>query len=205
MDKKYSVIVFDLGNVLIPFDYKVVIDRFNIISAGLGDKFMDAYMNNYHIHRQFERGELSEEEFINLMLNVLEQKVSRETFCDVYSNVFTVDQKVTGLLPILKQNHILVLLSNTNPIHRKYGWEGYDFLKYFDKLILSYEVGAYKPEEEIYKAAQAFTRKPPEEHLFIDDIAEYAQGARDAGWDAVQFKGYESLVEELRKRNILKD
>ena len=106
-------------------------------------------MNNYHIHRKFERGETGEDEFIRIMLDVLENKVSREEFCDVYSKVFIVDKKVTGLLPLLKENYKLVLLSNTNPIHRKYGWGSYDFLKYFDKLGIrekSNEVG----EKDLY-------------------------------------------------------
>jgi len=203
MQKKYSVIVFDLGNVLIPFNYNLVIERFEKVSPGLGNKFMDFYMNNYTIHREFERGNIPEEEFITKMLNVLENKIDKEKFCNDYSKVFTVDEKVTGLLPKLKQNYMLVLLSNTNSIHRKYGWDGYEFLKYFDKLILSYEVGAYKPEEKIYKAAQAFSGKPPEEHIFIDDIADYVEGAKKVGWDAVQFTGYDNLVETFKQKEIL--
>ena len=202
MGKKYSVIVFDLGNVLIPFDYKIIIEKFNKVSSGLGDKFMDYYMNNYEIHRRFESGKISEEEFINTMLNVLENKIDKEKFCNDYSKVFRVDEKVTELLPLLKEKYTLVLLSNTNSIHRKYGWNDYGFLKNFDKLVLSYEVGAYKPEKEIYLSAQAFTAKPPEEHLFIDDVAEYAQGARNVGWDAVQFTGYDDLVNAFMERGI---
>ena len=203
MAKKYSVIVFDLGNVLIPFNYDLIIERFNNVSAGLGNKFLDYYMNNYQVHRKFERGDISENEFLDIMLGVLENKIDKEKFCNDYSKVFTVDEKVAGLLPRLKEKYTLVLLSNTNSIHRKYGWDGYDFLKHFDKLILSYEVGAYKPEEKIYKAAEAFTGKPPEEHIFIDDVAEYAQGARNAGWDAVQFKGYDALVNAFSEKGIL--
>jgi len=38
-DKNFSVIVFDLGNVLIPFDYNIAIRRFNEIEMGLGEKY----------------------------------------------------------------------------------------------------------------------------------------------------------------------
>lgn len=202
MPQKYSAIVFDLGNVLIPFDYKILIKKFNDAGPGLGDKFMDYYINNYEIHRRFESGKISEEEFLNTMLNVLENKIDKEKFCNDYSKVFTVDEKVAALLPVLKKNYMLVLLSNTNSIHKRYGWESYGFLKNFDKFILSYEVGAYKPEKEIYLAAQNYTKKPPEEHLFIDDVAEYAQGARNIGWDAVQFTGYDNLANAFRKKGI---
>jgi HAD superfamily hydrolase (TIGR01509 family) len=202
MQQKYSVIVFDLGNVLIPFNYDLVIKKFNEVSKGLGEKFLNFYKENYYIHRQFERGEISEDDFIDKMLFVLEHKVDKEKFCRDYSALFTVNEDVADLLPLLKEKYKLILLSNTNPIHRKYGWNYYDFLKYFDKLILSYEVGAYKPEEKIYKAAEAFSQKPPQEHLFIDDVAEYVQGAKNIGWDGIQFSGYYNLLNELNLRNI---
>ena len=195
--------VFDLGNVLIPFNYNLVIERFNNASPGLGNKFVEYFKANYDVHRKFERGDMPEGEFINLMLTVLENKISKEKFLNDYSKIFSVNEKVASLLPVLKEKFVLVLLSNTNSIHREYGWKDYEFLKYFDKLILSYEANAVKPEEKIYKAVEAFTNKPSGEHLFIDDIAEYVEGAKKAGWDSVRFTGYEKLVSDLTEREIL--
>ncbi|MCK5087223.1 MAG: HAD family phosphatase, partial [Melioribacteraceae bacterium] len=71
--RKYSVIVFDLGNVLIPFDYDIIIRRLNEIDVGLGDKFYTLYKDNYHIYRQFEKWELTTEEFIEIVLNWLDR------------------------------------------------------------------------------------------------------------------------------------
>jgi glucose-1-phosphatase len=202
-EKKYSVIVFDLGNVLIPFNYNLVIERFNQVGPGLGDKFLTNYKANYSIHRKFERGDISENEFISLMLNILENKVDKKKFVNDYSKIFTVNEDVASLLPELKKKYMLVLLSNTDSIHKEYGWKDFAFLKYFDKLILSYEAHAVKPEEKIYRTAESFTKKPPNEHFFIDDIAEYVEGAKNAGWDAVQFTGYEKLVNDFKQRKIL--
>ncbi len=203
MIKNFSVIVFDLGNVQLPFDYDILINRLNDVDDNLGTKFMDFYKNNYNIHRQFESGKLSEEEFIKIMLNALEDKIDAETFCKIYSGVFSVNEDVVSLLPKLKEKYTLVLLSNTNSIHRKYGWDHYDFLKYYDKLILSYEVGSIKPEEQIYRSAEAFSNKPSNEHFFIDDILEYVEGAKKLGWGGTQFTTYEQLVKDLKDNDII--
>ncbi len=203
MQKKYSVVVFDLGNVLIPFDYSRMMKRFNEIKEGLGDKFAAFYKSNYEIHRSYERGEITDEKFIEKMLDVLEHKIDGETFCKYFSEIFTVNENVASLLPRIKEKYKLVLLSNTNSIHREYGWKKYDFLKSFDKLILSYEAGAVKPEEKIYRAVEDYTKMPANEHIFIDDVLEYAEGAKKCGWDAVQFLGYEKLLADLKERNIL--
>ncbi|MGD1005952.1 MAG: HAD family phosphatase [Ignavibacteriaceae bacterium] len=203
MINKYSVIVFDLGNVLLPFNYEGTIHSLNEKAPGLGDHFVRYSKENRDILRKYERGDISDVEFLNNILSDLDNKISREEFVNYFSKVFTVNQKLVSLLPKLKEKYTLVLLSNTNSIHREYGWKDYEFLKYFDKLILSYQVNAVKPELKIYKSVEAFTQKPPQEHIFIDDVADYVEGAKKAGWDAVQYTGYDKLIADFKAKNIL--
>lgn len=202
-DRKYSVIVFDLGNVLIPFHYDLVIERLEKIEKGLGQKFINLYKENYHVHREYESALVTTEQFLSIMIEWVDGKVTRDEFIKIFSDIFTENRDVSALLPVLKQKYKLVLLSNTNFIHHKYAWGNFWFVDLFDKLILSYEVGTYKPDSKIYKAVEEFTKLPPPEHIFIDDIAEYAEGARRQGWDAIQFTGYENLIAELKLRSIL--
>jgi glucose-1-phosphatase len=201
--KKYSVIVFDLGNVLIPFDYSHALEKLNEIDNELGSKFWEYYMVNYKLHRDFERGDIEEEDFINKILLFFENKIDRETFCNLYSKIFTENKEVTKLLPQLKKKYILVLLSNTNSIHMEYGWKDFPFIENFDKMILSHQVNAVKPEPKIYKAVEEYTQKPPGEHLFIDDIEEYIEAAKSAGWDGIKFTGYKGLYSKLIEKGIL--
>ena len=203
LTRNYSVIVFDLGNVLLPFDYNILITKLNKVESSLGERFVDAYFTDYEFHRNFERAKISEEEFIERMLEILKNKIDAETFCKYYADIFEVNEDVAALLPILKKNYKLILLSNTDPIHKKYGWEHYDFLQHFDDLILSYEVGAVKPEEEIYRAVENISRAPSEEHIFIDDIEKYVEAAKNLGWDGIHFTGFSNLINDLNSRNIL--
>jgi glucose-1-phosphatase len=202
--RKYFAIVFDLGNVLIPFDYNIAINKLNQVEPKLGNRFIEFYNSNYHIHREFEKGIISEADFLNIMLEVVDNKIDRGTFCKIFSDIFTVDENVVSLLPVLKKDYKLFLLSNTNSIHQEYGWKKYEFLKYFDKLILSHEVLSIKPEEKIYHAVEEASGLSPEKHFYIDDIEEYVNAAKNRGWDAVQFVDYEKLLNDLRIRNIIK-
>lgn len=201
--RKYSVIVSDLGNVLIPFDYNIAYSKLEKIEKGLGQRFLDQYKENYDFHRSFERGEVSEEKFLTKLSQFINNKIDEQTLISIYSEIFTVNKDVVSLLPELKKKYKLVLLSNTNILHQKYGWNEYAFLKYFDKLILSHEVHAVKPEEKIYRAVEEYTHLPSEEHIFIDDIYEYAEAAKKLGWDAIQFKNYNQLIDELKTKEII--
>lgn len=186
--------VFDLGNVLIPFDYSLMITKLNHIEPNLGNNYYNWYKNNYHYHRDFEKGLLSEEEFIKINLKTLNNLIDAETFCKYYSEIFTENTKLTSLLPKLKSRYKLVLLSNTNAIHKKYGWENYQFLTYFDYLVLSYEVKSVKPEKEIYQFAQNVYNNAPNEIFYIDDLKEYIDAAQSLGWNTYHFDTQENCT-----------
>jgi len=203
INKKYSAVVFDLGQVILSFDYKYFIEKVDNHKKGIGEKFLDLYKKNYHIHREFEKGLIPEKEFISQMLNYLDNVVDAEIFCKYWSDIFSVNEDVVALLPLLKQKYKLYLVSNTNSIHKKYGFQHYEFLKLFDKLFLSNEVGFIKPEKEIYEVVEKQSGFPSSEHIFIDDILEYVDAAKQLGWDGIQFKGYDDLIRNLKGRNIL--
>lgn len=201
--RKYSAIVFDLGNVLIPFDYSIAINKLNQIDENLGNRFIDFYNSNYHLHRDFEKGIIPEPDFIDTMLQAAKNKINEDTFKRYYSDIFSVNDDVVSLLPALKEKYKLFLLSNTNSIHQKYGWQKYEFLTYFDKLILSHEVGSVKPEEKIYREVEKASGFPSSEHFYIDDIQEYVDAAKNLGWDAVRFENYDKLIFDMNERNII--
>ena len=201
--RKYTTIVFDLGNVLIPFNHQLWIDNYNSVEIGLGDNYAIKYKENYHVHRNYESGKISDSEFIAQNLKWLNNLVSEEKFIEVFSNIFTLNENVISLLPILKKKYTLVLLSNTNNLHKVHGWEKYPFLNNFDKLILSQEVGSIKPEENIYRAVEEYTKAESESHIFIDDVLEYVDAAKALGWDGIQFTGYDNLIENFKSRGML--
>lgn len=201
--RKYSAIVFDLGQVLLRFDYKYFVEKVNRHKAGIGERFLEHYTNNYDVHRDFEKGLISEKYFISRMLEYLDHTIDEETFCTYWSDIFSFNDDVIALLPVLKKNYKLYLISNTNSIHKKYGYQNYEFLKLFDKLILSHEVKFIKPEKEIYLEVEKVSGFPSEEHIFVDDILEYVDAAKSLGWDGIQFIGYDDLVMNFKTKEIL--
>lgn len=201
--RRYSAIVFDLGQVIVPFDYKFFVEKVNKHKPGIGEKFLELYKANYQIHRDFEKGKIPEEIFISQMLGYLDNVIDGETFCKYWSDIFSVDERIVLLLSQLKKNYKLYLISNTNSIHKTYGFQHYEFLKLFDQLFLSHEVGFIKPEKEIYQTVEKVSGFPPEEHIFIDDIPEYVEAAKSLGWDGIQYVGYDDLIINLSSRGIL--
>ncbi len=68
-----------------------------------------------------------------------------------------------------------------------------DVTRYFDALVISWEVGALKPEPAIYRTALERLGVAPEEALFVDDRPENVAGAQAVGMHAMVFEGDASL------------
>ena len=75
-------------------------------------------------------------------------------------------------------------------------------LRHFHHLILSYEIGAMKPQPAIYRAALQRAECLPSECFYTDDIAPYVEAARHMGIDAVRFESREQIEKEMRDRGI---
>ncbi len=71
-------------------------------------------------------------------------------------------------------------------------------VSWFDRFshhVLSAELKQMKPEPEIYRTALDSCGTPPEEVLFIDDLPENIEAAREAGMRGIVFTGIEDLHE----------
>lgn len=197
----YRAVIFDLGKVLVHFDFK----RGYRALEGLCPHEAAAIpklLAGTGLVERFESGLVEPRDFVAEMSRILDLRVDYDRFCDIWSCIFTDTLVPEAMLEGLKRRYRLLLLSNTNAIHFEMIRRTYPFLRHFDELILSYEVKAMKPQPAIYRAAIDRAGCRPEECFYTDDIAEYVEGARAMGIDAVQFQGAERLAAELRARGI---
>ena len=67
----------------------------------------------------------------------------------------------------------------------------------FELVVPSGEVGYIKPQPEIFELAAAKLGVLPSECIFIDDIADFCQGARDVGMRAIQFISTTQAINDL--------
>ena len=69
-------------------------------------------------------------------------------------------------------------------------------------LTLSFEVGAVKPEPEIYLACLSALGVEPGEALFVDDRPVNVEGARALGMHALVFEDEDALAAELERLGL---
>jgi putative hydrolase of the HAD superfamily len=194
-------IIFDLGNVLV----NVEPERFKkgLISEGITEEKYEYFYQQWRRHNsihQFETGRISQSEFLDFSLNILDCKLNKAKLISHFNKMLVKRNFMKRFLQnfISKNNHNLFLLSNTNPIHWSYVRKEFDYVNLIKHRALSYKLGYYKPDPQIYKKVLRLYNIEPAETLFIDDSSENCESAKTVGIKTIQYKDFKSFKKELK-------
>ena len=195
-------IIFDLGRVIVPFDFDRAYRKLTALT-GLSKEEITGRIRETGLVPLLECGRVEPREFVGGISQCLGIHLSYEQFGELWSSIFLPETLIPeSLLAGLKGRYRLLLLSNTNAIHYEMIEANYPLLQHFDDYVLSYRIGAMKPDPRIYRAAVEKSRCAASECFFTDDIPDYVAAARREGIDAVQFESHEQIVGELRSRGV---
>lgn len=99
----------------------------------------------------------------------------------------------------------LVALSNWSAEMFPVALERFDFLSWFEGIVISGEVGVNKPDPRIFAHLVGRFGIEPAESLFIDDSPANIDAARALGFRAIQFTDAAELRRELVRLGLLPD
>lgn len=201
-NKPVKVIIFDLGNTLIRFDHNIsakkLANLFHIDSEKVRSLFFDS-----EITRDFEKGLISPKVFYSRVIGLLNIKIPFKDFVSIWSDIFWEDKESCDIARQLKRRYKLFLLSNINRLHFDYVEKKFDIIKIFDEIILSFAVGAIKPERLIFEDAVRRAGGDKAAVLYIDDREDLIKEANNFGIDSIRYEGAGKLREDLRERGVL--
>ncbi len=197
-------VIFDLGGVLIDWNPKYVY-RTIFDSEEKVDWFIDN-ITTYKWNVQQDAGRSLSEATSILVSKHPEYQKEIEAYYSRWTEMLggPIDGTVNILRQIIdtKQYKVLALTNwsaETFPI----ALERYDFLGWFEGIVVSGDEKCMKPDAKIYNILLSRYYLQAEECLFIDDNMENVQGAKSLGINAVQFKNPDQLIADLEQYNIL--
>lgn len=198
-----EVIVFDLGKVIFDFDINKLSDGFHLSSKSSKQDVVDLVSGHKDIFINYEKGTLSSREFYNQMVSLLTLYADYDKFRDIWNDIFTPFEDISGFIKILSEKYPLAILSNTNDLHFEYLKDKYpEIFSYFKDFHLSYKIGARKPDAEIYKKVIDFYNINPANIFFTDDLEKNIISARATGINAYRFEGLEKLKKDLNSLGV---
>ena len=196
-------IYFDMGNVLVTFDESRAVRQIAEASGADADRVREILLDS-GLQRQYEEGRVSVEQVYETFCRESGTKPDFHALQHAASDMFELNVPIVPLIVHLDAaEYRLGILSNTCHSHWHHLRKRFRILKiYFDPVVLSYEVGAMKPDETMYQTAIDRAGVPAERIFFMDDRVENVEGARRSGLDAVQFHSVTELAQQLRQRGV---
>ncbi len=198
-----EVVVFDLGKVLVDFDYGIAarrIARQGSMDAAAVQRFIDQSPLLY----RYETGGLTREQFF--------AEVRRETgfagtfdeFAGFFADVFSPIEPMIALQDELRRAGVATFIfSNTNDLAVEHIRAHFPFFSRFTAQVLSYEHGAMKPDARLYEVVERVTGRSGAAILYLDDRAENVEAGRARGWEVILHHDPAASIARVRALGLL--
>jgi glucose-1-phosphatase len=180
-----SIVVFDLGKVLVDFDYSIAARK---IAARSTKQLPDLghFLGSSPVLARFESGLLARQQFFAKIQEITGFTGNVNEFSDDLADIFLPIQPMIELHEeLLQRGFKTYIFSNTNDIAIEHVRQNFPFFKHFDGYIFSYEVGAMKPDAKIYEAMEKMSGRHGAEIIYIDDRPENVEAGAARGWRAI--------------------
>jgi len=200
-----KTIWFDLGNVILNFDFKPAfqrIARFTHFSPHQIKRYFD---NNTSLGVDCDEGRMPASALFKLLKRDLSLNgISYKKFKAIWNEIFDINPAMVKLVKGLKRNgYRLILISNTNRLHFDYIKVKYPIVNIMDKHILSFRVRTSKPKRRIYQLALKHSKAKSHEILYTDDRKDLTTAAfLNHGIQCHTFRHASGLKQALTKLGV---
>lgn len=180
-----SIVVFDLGKVLLDFDYRISSGKIAARGAMTAAEVFDLLCKSPLPYR-LESGLMTTEEFYNEVRAATGFRGTLEEFTDTFADIFSEIHPMIELQAALRASGVpTYIFSNTNDIAIRHIRRRFPFFAHFDGYTLSYEHSAMKPDAALYEVVERQTGKKGGAILYLDDRQENVAAGADRGWRAL--------------------
>lgn len=189
-------IIFDLGNVLVEIYPERAMERFakqcSLPLSAIRTVFLSP------LHLDFMAGKISPEEFYQKVTQQYSCPIPREEFVRSWELVIGPPKDgIEALIEKLASRYTLSICSNTDPWHWDYVIRRYGFVRHFQHIFLSYQLGYNKPHLRVFEQVLQQLQRPSNQVVFIDDSEENIQAAKKMGIQGIVANSASQIEEKL--------
>ncbi len=176
--------LFDIGNVLVTFDYA---RTFAPLSGQSARTYEEVYAHLAAVSTELETGRLSSVDFITRGVEFIGDGISRGEFEEAFTGIFEPIHEVWSVVQTVTTKVPAWLFSNTSELHERYLLRQYPAFASFRGGFYSWRLGFMKPGPEIYEHALAMLGLPAEEIAYFDDLPANIETGRRFGFHCHQY------------------
>jgi len=193
-----KAVVFDLGKVLLDFDYGIAARKI-AERASMPANEIQRLIDGSPLLLRYESAQMNAREFYDEVRAHTKFRGSFEDFAATFADIFFEIPPMVRLHAALRERGIpTFILSNTNDIAIGHIRRNFPFFANFSGYVFSYEHAVLKPEAGIYEVAERLAGGRAEELVFIDDRLENVEGAARLGWNTIWHRDPQATTAALR-------
>lgn len=197
--QKPKAVVFDLGKVLLDFDYSIAVASM-LEHCAVSEAELLAILNQSELLFRYETGHLTTTEFFEEVRRRSSFKLGQDHFEPLFGDIFKPIPEMIALNQSLRAAGIATyIFSNTNEMAVKHIRAEYPFFADFTAHILSYEHRAMKPSPAIYEVVERQTGASGPEILYIDDRQENVEQGAARGWRIIHHSSEHLTVPRVKE------
>ena len=200
---KPKAVVFDLGKVLLHFDWTRAAQKLARQSSMPADAMLMS-LDYTHEVIQYELGKISSREFFAHAREAIGFTGTFEDFAPAFSDIFSEIPEIISLHAELRQRRVpTFIFSNTNELAAAHVRAHYPFFNHFTDYIFSFEHGAMKPDAKLYEVVERLSGCRGAELLYIDDLPKNIEAGHARGWQVILQENPEETVAAVRATGLL--
>ncbi|MFX1257170.1 MAG: HAD family hydrolase [Promethearchaeota archaeon] len=202
-----KAIIFDLGGVIIELDFSNFFNKI-ISESPLNNPKTPILLEFFRQSDLYHQGKMTDKEFYQLACDLLQVCIlDQSDFFNAFNSIISGfnSEMIELIKKIRNMNKFkLIALSNINSSHWNYLLsQKWNFIEYFDEMILSHKVKMLKPNPNLFKYAIEKAGCKPEEIVFVDDGFNNVRSAIELGIIGIQFSGVKQLINHFKSLKIL--
>ncbi|HRY50104.1 MAG TPA: HAD family phosphatase [Candidatus Paceibacterota bacterium] len=197
------IIVFDLGKVLVDFDFGIAARRMAPRSTLNAEAIQDVIQRSPLIY-DYESGRITTDTFFQRVQAATGFQGTQAEFGRIFSDIFSpIEPMVAAQAQLRQKGCPTYIFSNTNELAVNHIRQSFPFFSHFTGYIYSYEHKAMKPDFRIYEALEKVSGFAGHEVLYLDDRSENVEAGRQRGWQGIVHEDPETSLQLIRKTGLL--
>jgi len=180
-----DIVVFDLGKVLLDFDYGIAAGRIAAQGKLLAKDVLGVIGQTALLFR-YETGLLTKAQFFAEVCDATGFCGGLEEFSQCFGDIFVPIEPMIELHAELQRSGLpTYIFSNTNELATEHIRKRFPFFNTFNGYILSYQHGAMKPDARLYEVVERESGRREAEILYLDDRPENIAAGAARGWQVI--------------------
>jgi FMN phosphatase YigB (HAD superfamily) len=180
-----KAVIFDLGKVLLDFDYGIALRRL-LPRCRVGFDDLRRLLTLEPLLLEYESGQRTTAEFFAQLQALTGYTGTLAEFREVFGDIFTPIEPMVALHAELRARGFpTYLFSNTNEMAVEFVRAQFPFFAQFDGCVLSYEVRSMKPAPPMYEVVERLSGRRGADLFYLDDRPENVEAGWRRGWRGV--------------------